>query len=149
MRDALIDAVGAPRPDQIGSGVIHVRGRAAGFRVLETQELPDGRCRAVVEVTLPASATVTTRTPVETVLTDYLEFRSGLLRSRHRCLEAQARLEQEIAQAEASARQIIAEALETSRMDTRIIDRALEDLEAKTVIRLSPPTTTATTGPAL
>jgi len=147
LRDALTQAVGTPRPSDIRTGHIQIQGRIAGLRVLETQELPDGRCRAVVEVTLPVEAGRQRPDPIGEVLTDYLQSRSDLLRSRQKCVARQAQLEGELGEATASIRQSVAAALKACQFDLTVIDWALADLEAKTVNRLPGPTTTS--GPSI
>ena len=141
VRDGLSKIVGAPRPDQIRSGEIHIQGQTGSFRMIETQELPDGRWRAVVELTLAGEHCRPPADPIDQALTDYLQFRAGLLLSKQRCLARQDWLERQLAEAAEPKRPAVETKLQTCRADLAVIDRALADLEAKTVTRLSPPTT--------
>ncbi|MBN1343512.1 MAG: hypothetical protein JXQ73_12565 [Phycisphaerae bacterium] len=146
-RDAVGKAVGAPTPEQIGTGTIEIQGRPASSRVVELDELPDGRWRAVVEVTLPVEPEAPESDVVGEVLTDYLLFRAELVRSREKCMINETCLQLELKAAVESARQAIQEALETCRADMTVIDRALADLETETIKRLSVTTTTTTSSP--
>ncbi len=141
VRDGLSKGVGAPRPGQIRSGEIHIQGRTGSFRMIETQELPDGRWRAVVELTLAGEYDRSPADPIDQVLTDYLQFRGGLLLSKQRCLARQTWLERQLAEAADPQRSEVEAKLHACRADVAVIDRALTDLEVKTVNRLSPPTT--------
>jgi hypothetical protein len=134
VRDALCDTLGGPHPTSIQSGQITVRGKIAGFRVIESNELPDGRWRAVVEVTVPPAEA---RGQVDVLLTDYLQFRSAMMASLHRCKGHEARLQHELAEATEAIHTQIDAQLRACRADAAIIDRALADLEAKTASRLS------------
>lgn len=149
LRDALGNAAGAPTPAEVGHGTIEIQGRITSSRLLEEQELPDGRWRAVVEVTVPHVSVTTFRERVEQVLTRYLEFRNGLLRSKQELLGIQASLNRDLAEADADAREAIEAALQGCQADLRVLDRALEDLEAKTLRDLEPPSTAPATEPSM
>ncbi len=141
-RNATLKAMGAPLPEEIRDGVIELDGRVSVSKVLESRELPDGRWRAVVEVQLqePTSSPAPP-TRAEVVVTDYLMLRDALERSREACLAEIERLRRETAAATQALENVVVTDLETARADLKIIDRALEDLETKTILRLSPTTT--------
>jgi hypothetical protein len=137
VRDALAQSIGASQPTSAGSDRVEVGGQVAGFRVIGSQELPDGRWRAVVEIEAPAPAQGRTEWSVSAVLTGYLQFRSGMLASRQRCLNHEARLQRELAEAMESVRGQIDAELRVCRADIALIERALADLEEKTANRLT------------
>lgn len=139
VRNAVFRSLGVCEPGQVGTGRVEVRGEISGFRVLESRELPDGCWRAVVEVTLPAAPAGRRVQPISVILTDYLQFRSGLLWSRCKRVRHQDRLARELEAAEKAVREMVAEELRNCRADLVVIDRALADLETKTVGRLSAP----------
>ena len=143
VRDALVEAVGEPKPGEVRSGTIEVHGRVGSFRVLESQELPDGRWRSVVEVCVPPARPAEVRPdPIGQVLTDYLELRNALVLSREECRTAAGQLERELAEVAESVRRATSTALHRCRADLHVIEWALSDLETKTVTRLSETTTT-------
>ncbi len=148
LRNAMGRAAGAPAPDQIPNGTIEMRGRVTSSRLIDEQELPDGRWRAVVEVTVPPMVITTFRERVGQVLTRYLEFRNGLLRSRQDILDIRAGLQHDLDAAEGDARQAIEAALQGCQADLRVLDQALDDLEAKTLRQLEPPSTAPTSEPS-
>jgi len=142
IREALAATLGVPPPTSMEMGEIHFTGRIAGFRILESQELPDGRWRAVVEVDL-LGPSEKRETSINAVLTEYLQFRSGLVLSRQRCREHEARLQRDLEEAAEALRVPITQALQACRADLAVIDRALEDLETKAANRLTAITTTS------
>jgi hypothetical protein len=119
------------------SGQVEIGGKVAGFRIVESQELPDGRWRAVVEVDGPPPVQGRTEPAVNVVLTHYLQFRSGMVASRQRCLSHEAHLQEELTEATESVREAISEELKACRADIALIERALADLEEKTASRLT------------
>jgi len=147
IRDALSDTLGAPPPSSIRDGQIAVGGRIAGFRIVESQELPDGRWRAGVEVTMPPDEAQQPTDPVSVVLTDYLQFRSAMLASRERCRRHEARLQQRLNEPVESIRSQVDAQLRACQADIAVIDRALADLEERTTRRLGLSETTSSPAP--
>ncbi len=136
IRDALAKNLGAPDPSSIGTGQVELRGQVAGFRIVDSRELPDGRWQATVEVELPKAPRPCRAEPVGPILNDYLLFRSGMMLSRQRCQAQEARLQHELESAVETIRTQIDRQLRECRADLAVIDRALADLEEKTVNRL-------------